>query len=304
MAAMVKIGLRGVALLWGMAVSVAPGAISDLPPPLAPAAESYKLPISPPRDQGESDTCWIFAALSMLETDYRVRHPGAHVEFSRGALQRFAIADRLRRLVAGEPKHLDDGGLAVEALDLIRRHGLWSDEDFDGLIESEPLYRKLEQALPALPDAAARLAAVEAALPPLPAMTTLEGAPTTPQALAEAVMGGRVWREYDLSADGQERVGPSPDPDARPDTRVHFAPLSKLVSLIHASLKRGEAVAWGSTDHALLIFGADYDARGEPLSYWIKDSEPPYVYRAAADDIHKQLNDVTVTDAPAATAAD
>jgi hypothetical protein len=80
--------------------------------------------------------------------------------------------------------------------------------------------------------------------------------------------------------------------------------LSKLIALIRASLKRGEAVVWGSTDHALLIFGADYDADGAPLAYWVKDSEPPYVSRMDAADLHKDLNDVTVTDAPAPTARD
>ena len=36
---------------------------------------------------------------------------------------------------------------------------------------------------------------------------------------------------------------------------------------------------------------------GKPLSYLIKDSFPPYTYRAAAETIHGMLNDVTVTHA-------
>ena len=51
------------------------------------AAERYALPITPPLDQGDSDLCWVFAALSMLETNYMVRHPGSKIALSRGALQ-------------------------------------------------------------------------------------------------------------------------------------------------------------------------------------------------------------------------
>jgi len=67
------------------------------------------------------------------------------------------------------------------------------------------------------------------------------------------------------------------------------------VDLIHRSLRAGEAVVWGRTDnHALVIFGGDYDADGRPVDYWIKDSFAPYVYRKAAEEIHKVLTDVTL----------
>jgi hypothetical protein len=293
-------GARVFVLLSGVVVgaSVAPAAIADRVPSLTTAAESYKLPISPPRDQGDSDLCWVFATLSMLETNYRVRHPDSHVEFSRGAVQRYAIADRLRRFASGESRHLDDGGLAVEALALVRSDGLLADADYHDFIDSQPLYESLSRQLSASPE----LSLIDAALKPMPALTHLDDKPMAPAALAKAVLGDQTWSEYDLAADGETRVGPSSDPDARPETRVHYAPLPQLIGLIHASLKRGEAVVWGTKEHALLIFGADYDSDGAPLAYWVKDSEPPYIYRSPAADVHKVLTDVTVTDAPAATA--
>ena len=57
----------------------------------------------PPLDQGDTGLCWVFAPLSMLETNYMTRHPGAHVAFSRAALQRNLIDDRFDRLIRGEP---------------------------------------------------------------------------------------------------------------------------------------------------------------------------------------------------------
>ena len=63
-------------------------------------------------------------------------------------------------------------------------------------------------------------------------------------------------------------------------------------SLVEA--RRGEAVVWGSTDHALLIYGGDCDRDGKPLSYLIKDSLAPYTYRASAEKMHRIVHDVTV----------
>ena len=86
---------------------------------------------------------------------------------------------------------------------------------------------------------------------------------------------------YDIVRDGLARIGRSPDPDARPETRAHFVDLSTAVDLIHRSLARGQSVVWGSNEnHPFLIYGADYDPEGRALAYWVKDSFAPYSYRA------------------------
>ena len=109
------------------------------------------------------------------------------------------------------------------------------------------------------------------------------------------MLGHKTWTEFDLAQDGVEGWGPSHDPDARPDTRVRYVPLDRMITLIHESLRRGEAVVSGTKDHALLIYGADYDAEGRPMSYLIKDSLAPYLYRQDAEAVHRSLNDVTVS---------
>src|SRR5271166_2413052 len=103
-------------------------------------AESYLLPITPPLE-GDSDLCWVYATLSMLETNYMVRHPGSQIALSRGALERDAIADRLLRLIRGEPRNLDNGGLAVEALALIRQNGLLAEDDFYDVLDPDPIQK-------------------------------------------------------------------------------------------------------------------------------------------------------------------
>src|SRR5271165_1172793 len=105
------------------------GLAEDAKPDLAIPTERYALPITPPMDQEDSDLCWVFATLSMLETNYMVRHPGSKIALSRGALQVDTIADRFRRRIRGESMPLEEGGLAVEAIDLIRENGLFDQSD-------------------------------------------------------------------------------------------------------------------------------------------------------------------------------
>ena len=127
-----------------------------------------------------------------------------------------------------------------------------------------------------------------------PTTTHLDGDALSPAELARAVLGQEQWVEFDLARDGVEGWGPPHDPDARPETRVKYVKLDQMIDLIHRSLARGKAAVWGSEDHALMIYGGDYAKDGTPLSYWIKDSLAPYTYRADAETIHRQLNDVTV----------
>ena len=270
----------------------------DLPPKEQPVAESYALPITPPLHQGDTGLCWMYATLSMLETDYLNRHPGSQVSLSRGAMQVEAVEDRLERMVRGESTRLPEGGLAVEAVALIRKDGMVAQPDFRDIVDSNPIAQSIEQDLAAIPDRAAKQKAlseeVHVKLGVVPEVTHLDGQVVSADQMAHAVTDGYEWTEFDLSPDGSETSGPSRDPDARPETRVKFVKLEVLIDLIHRSLARGQAVVWGSPDHALLIYGGDYDKDGKPLSYLIKDSFEPFTYRESADEIHKILHDVTV----------
>ncbi len=67
----------------------------DLPPREQQVAESYALPITPPLHQGDTGLCWMYATLSMLETNYLTHHPGSQISLSRGVMQVEAVEDRL-----------------------------------------------------------------------------------------------------------------------------------------------------------------------------------------------------------------
>jgi hypothetical protein len=274
---------------------------ADLPssgPSTQEVAESYALPITPPLHQGDTGLCWMYATLSMLETNYLVRHPGSRISLSRGAMQVEAVEDRLERLVRGESTRLPEGGLAVEAVALIRKDGIVAQPDFRDIVDSNPIAASIEKDIAAVSDRAAKEKALSeelhVKLGVVPEVTHLDGQVVSADQMAHSVTDGYEWTEFDLSPDGSESWGPSRDPDARPETRVKYVKLEVLVDLIHLSLARGQAVAWGSEDHAMLIYGGDYGKDGKPLSYLIKDSFEPFTYRESADEIHKILHDVTV----------
>ena len=261
-------------------------------------AERYVLPITPAVDQGDSDLCWVYATLAMLETDYLQRHPHSRIALSAGALQLDTIADRFVRHIRGERIRLEEGGLAIEALNLIRQNGLVARADFHDVVDASPVYASVRRTLARRPKPPDKLQALRrqlaARLGAKPASTHLDGRVVTPAQLAQAMLGARQWIEFDLARNGAQGWGPSRDPDARGDSRVLYVDLSRMIGLIHGSLARGQAVVAGSKDHSLLIHGGDYDKDGRPIAYMIKDSLPPYAYRVSAEKLHRILNDVTV----------
>ncbi len=278
------------------------GSGPGLPRRVQEVAESYALPITAPLHQGDTGLCWMYATLSMLETDYLYRHPGSQISLSRGAMQVEAVEDRLERLVRGESNRLPEGGLAVEAVALIRKDGMVAQPDFRDIVNAEPLAESIGDDLARIPDREAKERALreelQRKLGVVPEVTHLDDKVLSADQMAHAVTDGYEWTEFDLSPDGSEGSGPSRDPDARPETRVKYVKLEVLIDLIHRSLAHGQAVVWGSPDHALLIYGGDYDKDGKPLTYLIKDSFEPFTYRASAEEIHKQLHDVTVAGGP------
>ncbi len=281
----------------------APGSVAFLPfgagvDKAAEPVESYALPITPPLDQGNSALCWVYAALSMLETNYLARHPGSHIELSRAALQVNSVEDRFARLISGEAGKVGDGGLAVEALALIRQNGAVARRDFHDIVDPAPIVPSIREKLSQAPSLEEKRKLLETEIGSTfgetPDVTHLDGETLSPQELAKAALGSNEWAEFDRARDGAEGIGPSHDPDARPETRVVYVNLDRLIDLIHRSLADGRSVVGGTADHAFLIYGADYDRDGKPISYLIKDSLAPFLYRESAEDLHEKLTDVTV----------
>ena len=179
-----------------------------------------------------------------------------------------AAEDRLERLVRGKSTSLSEGGLAVEALVLIRKDGMVAQPDFRDIVDFKSdrrVDRKRPRSLSGSPGQGKGVSEeIPSKLGVVPEVTNLDGKVVSADQMARTVTDGYEWTEFDLSPDGSEAWGPSRDPDARPETRVKYVKLEVLIDLIRRSLARGQAVVWASSDHAMLIYGGDYDRDGGP----------------------------------------
>jgi hypothetical protein len=261
------------------------------------AAERYVLPITPPLDQGDSDLCWVCATLSMLETNYLYRHPSSRISLSRGALQRDSIADRFARPIRGERSPLEDGGLAVEALALIRQDGLVARGDFHHIVDSGPIYAAIKRRHPRYRSFADNRSALkrelELGLGQEPPITHLDGAALSPGELAEVVLGGHQWTEFDRSRDSLQSWGPSHDPDARADTRVWYLG-ARPDDLPHSPVPGG-GQGGRSRIRRSRIPDLWRGLQGRKAHFLSDQGQRrAHLYRADAETIHRMLNDVTV----------
>ena len=69
--------------------------------------------------------------------------------------------------------------------------------------------------------------------------------------------------------------------------------LEKIILKIHDSLKSGFPVTYGTNNHAMLIYGAEYSADGNPTVYYIKNSYSDYFYKANPEALHGTIVEIT-----------
>ncbi len=247
------------------------------------AAETIRLPVSRGFDQGSTQLCWAYATLNALESNYRAAHPGSALELSRRTMQFLTMEDRWLRKIRQTEDYITERGVAVDALRLVVDNGLVAYSDYTDI--DDPYG---DDGVGAAVDDAhgepAKIAALEDALATLygvpPATTHLDATELTRDALQAAVLAGGDWESYAIARDGEEGYRTHPDPDARAGARSWFMPLAKVVARVHDALKSGHAVEITIGGHCILIYGAAYDAGGNPLTYFIKDSYPGYFYEA------------------------
>ncbi len=112
--------------------------------------------------------------------------------------------------------------------------------------------------------------------------------------LNRAVVGNQIWQSFAAAkAGGAEKFDRHPDPDARLGTNSWYMPREKFAARIKASLEAGHASEVTIGGHTVLLYGADYDADGAPVRYYIKDSYPNYFYESDAAKLHSSLMEIT-----------
>jgi len=120
----------------------------------------------------------------------------------------------------------------------------------------------------------------------IPQTTTLLEQTMTPAELREKMIDGQLFWSYAFSKT-QKGWHPHRDPDALKGTLSLYVHPDKKAEIVNQSLKLGKAVTYLTAAHILTIYGADFDAKGKAIKYYVKDSYPNYFYEA---DPKKLLN--------------
>jgi len=272
-----------------------------------PAVETIVLPISRGFNQRDTGLCWAYATLSALETIYLVRNPeGSDVELSRRAMQYYTMEDRYRRSIKQVNTYISEGGIVLDAIRLIQSNGIVSFDDYYDITEpygDANISDMIDNAGSVTDKIIAMYEGMDIVYTAPPTLAHIPGSPapgnqnsTKVEAqagdLARLVLALDAWQSYAPSST-KSGFHTHPDPDARWENMSWYMPRGEFPDRIKQALKAGFPVIVSIQTHSLLIYGADYDSNGAPLTYYIKDSYPPYYYRANAGYVHENFWEMT-----------
>lgn len=112
-----------------------------------PQEIQYLIPHTSPLCQGQTNTCWDFATLSLLESEV-LRMTGQKFQFSPMWVAYHAFFEKIKnyQVQQGEAP-LAGSGLSADVFLVIRKYGLVRYEDFPGRLDNEDEYnhRKLDE---------------------------------------------------------------------------------------------------------------------------------------------------------------
>jgi hypothetical protein len=252
--------------------------------------ETIKLPVSRGFDQKMTGLCWAYSTLSALETIYMVRNPEEpKVELSRRAMQYYTMEDRYRRFIKNVKAHFNERGVVLDAIRLIQANGIVSFDDYADIIDpyGQVDIRNMINSADNVTDkiiAMYKGMDIVYTTPPIvtqiPHSTTLDNSDQKyikekAGDLARLVLSGDVWQSYTPS---ETKVGfhNHPDSDSRWENKSWYMPRCKFPGRIKQALKAGFPVIVTIRGHTVMVYGADYDSNGLPVTYYIKDSYPAH----------------------------
>ena len=267
-------------ILLGLILAAILGPFMGIDAQAADSVTKIVLPISRVKMQGYTALCWVYTTLSAVETNFLVRNPEATIDLSPSAMQFQTWKDRYLRRIQGKEDRLIEAGAAIDAISLIREHGLFPEESFPRTVKQwdrEPLDPLSFNLSPF------RSESLDALLVPifgtLPQSIQSKSFSGSPQALAALILGDKPWKAYGVSKNGFVGADTHWDMDARKGTTATYLPLNDVLGLIRKSLEKGNAlvVSFGSPTtneggHAVQVFGAEYRSDGAPILYHLKDS--------------------------------
>ena len=181
--------------------------------------------MTPVKDQGESQTCWIYAMLAAIETEHLSR--GDSVNLS---------AAYVEKMVEQEPEApASKRGMALTLISMIQKYGVVG---YDAM-------RTVDT--------------------PAPRWVFMLGAVYTPQEFARSVCAPDEYAGYTPLKKGTEGEEVELDEeDNWLHHRYYQWPVDTLLKRTERAVRQGHGVCWENKSHAMAIVGLGHNEKGEP----------------------------------------
>lgn len=200
--------------------------------PIHPVTEVLN-PMTPVKNQGNSQSCWIYAMLAAIETEH----------ISRGDSVNLSVA-WIESHLKEEPQAPESGrGMGATALTLLQKYGVVG---YDAMRTADA---------------------------PRPRKVFLLGAEYTPQEFARSVCAPGEYVALTANADsayGQKILIDEPDNWLR--QRFLNVPMDTLLSRTERAVSRGHGVCWESKGHAMAVVGLARDTTTQRQYFVMKNS--------------------------------
>jgi len=180
--------------------------------------------MTPIKDQGDSETCWIYAMLAAIETE--------HLSWGDSVNLSPYYVEKMLEQEPGVPKN--QRGMGATLIRLIEKYGICS---YDAM-------RKVET--------------------PAPRWVFMLGATYTPQEFARSVCAPHEYIALTSNDDAPYGQEVEIDlPDNWMHDRFYNIPMDSLLSKTERAVRRHHGVCWESERHAMAIVGIAHDDKGE-----------------------------------------
>lgn len=239
------------------------------------SSEKIILPVSRPFHQGNTALCWAFATLNTIETNYlfKTQGTGKKLELNRAAMQYYNWEDRYLRKIAQGEDYLYEGGTTVDGIKILREKGMIALGDYSSSPKNTPVRNPFVIAS----------GTIEAQIQSLyqqlnktygepPSVSHFEGEIYSTTEIADLVLEKQNWVAYAPSLNGKLGYQDHFDKDARKETLSYYLPKEQFLSNIRVALKRGTALAISICGHDIMLYGAEFNAQGKAVLYYVKDN--------------------------------
>jgi hypothetical protein len=211
--------------------------------------QNIVLRVTDHKDQGNSQFCWVFSSIAILESMFLEKHTSVDAKDINLSPWYFKESNGSEQ----------NEGTIIDALNFhSKKLGFVSSSDYSRSDNGKVLE------------------------------TTFLNKVMSPTELRKELIGDHKFWAYAISSK-LSGWHPNPDPSALPGTKAFFIPRIDINDIVRKSLIQKVPVGYWFNTHVVVIYGAQYDSNGIAIKYYIKDSYAPYFYEKAASWVHENI---------------